>query len=166
MWALSRQWVEPARIDALTAEAFALVFEAHGWAWDDGRLVRRGAYVDPAELVRENHGAAIDLLAREHHNGATFDAFVEVERVQALLSAVEAAERGEWDGFGGADGMAGPHVARITQGGMVRVDRWREPCVPMMCFAGPLEEQRAYVAREARAQLPRLVRIICGVEQP
>lgn len=120
--------VDDARVRALTPEAFTLVLEARGWIhpWrDEDVWVGHGCI-----LMSEGARSALDTLANAHHAFATFDAFVEVERVQALLDAVEAAEQGDAD------------AAFLADGGLT--------------WVGP--------AREARAQLPRLVRIICGLE--
>ena len=169
--------VDDSRVEALTPEAFRLVLEARGWwhPWlDDYRVERdEDTWVGHGVGLMLSDGAfeALVALADAHHNGSTFDAFVEVERVQALLSAVEAAERGEWS----------PHKGDGTPKVMGRVPAdWRAPNPSVVCIWASghvtdsvstnlwpwkrdyLDPERA--AREARAQLPRLVRIICGVE--
>lgn len=157
--------VEDARIKALTPEAFRLVLEARGWSEDPDFpppgpvLVKRGRFIRLSELP-DGNAALLALLAAVHHNGSTFDAFTEVERVQALLSAVEAAERGEWtSGF--AEAWAGDQFARIWERGWVYLQGDDVRLWEGMRNDLP-DPERA--AREARAQLPRLVRIICGVE--
>ena len=154
--------VDDARVAALTPEAFRLVLEARGWMdWPDGWVHGpSGAMHNPDTM---SIGNGLRALTTAHHNGSTFDAFTEVERVQALLSAVEAAGRGEWDRFGETEGVAEGVVIRLTDSGAVlggrgalerlEVDLWPED-----------DEDPHRAAREARAQLPRLVRIICGVE--
>lgn len=86
--------VDDARVDALTPDAFRLALEARGWVRcshpDPGVCVYGLRDYDDLLLVSA-HGkvlrTAIGRLAREHHNGSTYDAFVEVERVQAFLTA-------------------------------------------------------------------------------
>ena len=165
--------VDDARIQALTPEAFRLVFEARGWKFDGAfalgpSMLKRGRFVPLNSLPGEN-AAALALLANDHHGGATFDAFVEVERVQSMIETVEKAERGEWyfDEVAGRMGAAG--VSILANGTI----RFNAPAIGMLRLwprrAGRVlvrEGDRERAAREARAQLPRLVRIICGVEWP
>lgn len=170
--------VDDACVAALTPEAFRLVLEARGWERYtinriDGVESRAAwwpqdvsAVDEPPEFFDGDDVAAIHAMADAHHAGSTYAAFVEAERVQALLEAVEAAERGEWrrDAVWAARGAA---EAQVTTCGWVtlrllhaadEVSRlW--PTTRMLPDPDP-----ARAAREARAQLPRLVRIICGVE--
>jgi len=161
--------VDYARVSALTPEAFRLVLEARGWVveGDFATLVNPdGTAASSAQLskaaVQDHSDSPFRRLAQHYHNGATFAAFAEVERVQALLNAVEAAERGEWDRAGEAEGMAGSCIARVCKtgrvvGSVLRRSVWLQG-EPFVHPCGPT------AAREARAQLPRLVRIICGVK--
>ena len=138
-------YVDDARVEALSHEAFLLVLDAY----NESAPVKSAA-------------AALRVLARTFHNGSTYDAFIEVQRVQALLGAVEAAERGEWDEVGRARGC--PRVlpaACIGATGIV-LDDWHPGEWLWPWDEGLPDPARA--AREARRQLPRLVRIICGLE--
>ena len=166
--------VEDARIKALTPEAFRLVLEARGWSEDPDFpppgpvLVKRGRFIRLSELP-DGNAALLALLAAVHHNGSTFDAFIEVERVQALLSAVEAAERGEWQPPVFHDARCvevrrGDSGVVVWADGAVRVTGVLDNALLWGCPMTTAEDDPERAAREARAQLPRLVRIICGVE--
>ena len=153
--------VDAARLDALTPEAFRLVLEARGWvrrALVDGEVFEDGARALLGSTVAHNRCAVLARLA-ERHSGSTFDAFAEVERVQVLLAAVEAAERGHW--HNGTAGDTDLHIVRLTDRGWVFMDGDDERLWPSMRGERP-DPERA--AREARRQLPALVRIICGLD--
>lgn len=170
MWLTEMVEVDDARVEALTPEAFRLVLEARGWRPYEG-----GCWLAPSNcgvmcsfneawVARES--GTFFHLGNIHHAGSTYDAFAEVERVQALLEAVEAAERGEWK-RGAVWVERGNADAQITATGWVRLRMHHAsdkvsrlwPIDRMLPDPDP-----ARAAREARAQLPRLVRIICGVE--
>ena len=161
--------VDAARLDALTPEAFRLVLEARGWvrrALVDGEVFEDGARALLGSTVAHNRCAVLARLA-EHHSGSTYDAFADVERVQALLEAVEAAERREWDECtcSSVAEFEDEPMASIWYYGLVYVNGiemrlWHDPC-PM---GEPVTDDVAGATREARRQLPRLVRIICGLE--
>lgn len=157
--------VDDGRVRALSREAFARVLEARGWEPQPVRSVARGdcatAWVQGDVAVRSNtpKADALRALADAHHNGSTFDAFTEVERAQALLEAVEAAEHGEWQAAPGgalAWGRAGDEAVWVHECGEVSGLR-------LWPIVGACEPDGHRAALEARAQLPRLVRIICVV---
>jgi len=163
--------VDAARLDTLTPEAFRLVLEERGW-WQVSRLSRWEHCGTNVVLGLTEPMLMLRTLGIVHHDGSTFDAFAEVERVQALLSAVEAAERGGWVDY--ADGQrpvmvcAGlkdvdaPSAAIHADGRVVVVGAFTEHMHERLWANGDDSPKRA--AREARAQLPRLVRTICGLE--
>lgn len=149
--------VDDARVDALTPEAFALVLEARGWKhpWrDEDVWVGHGCI-----LLSEGAPRALNTLANAHHACGTFDALVEVERVQALLDAVGAAELGDWIACGSALNRANTAAGLVAYS----ADASIADCGDGVGVYG-IRSHGPHLAERLRAQLPRLVRTVCGLE--